>query len=108
MIVVVEVLVGIVFFGFIIFLVLFYECGYFILVKIFGVKVIEFFVGFGLKIWLFMCGEMEYGFKWILLGGYVCFIGMYFVKVYYCYSNWFIRFVDEVCVVEVEGIIDVD
>ena len=68
MIVVVEVLAGIVFFGLIILSVLLHECGHFIPAKIFGVKVTEFFAGFGPKIWSFTRGETEYGFKWIPLG----------------------------------------
>ena len=75
MIVVVEVLAGIVFFGLIILSVLLHECGHFIPAKIFGVKVTEFFAGFGPKIWSFTRGETEYGFKWIPLGGYVRLIG---------------------------------
>ena len=61
MIVVVEVLAGIVFFGLIILSVLLHECGHFIPAKIFGVKVTEFFAGFGPKIWSFTRGETEYG-----------------------------------------------
>ncbi|GAE75184.1 intramembrane protease RasP/YluC [Cutibacterium acnes JCM 18918] len=67
--------------------VLLHECGHFIPAKIFGVKVTEFFAGFGPKIWSFTPGETEYGFKWIPLGGYVRLIGMYPAKVHHRHSN---------------------
>ena len=108
MIVVVEVLAGIVFFGLIILSVLLHECGHFIPAKIFGVKVTEFFAGFGPKIWSFTRGETEYGFKWIPLGGYVRLIGMYPAKVHHRHSNRLTRFADEARVAEVEGITDAD
>ena len=108
MIVVVEVLAGIVFFGLIILSVLLHECGHFIPAKIFGVKVTEFFAGFGPKIWSFTRGETEYGFKWIPLGGYVRLIGMYPAKVHHRHSNRLTRFADEARVAEVESITDAD
>ena len=39
-------------------------------------KVTEFFVGFGPRIWSFRKGETEYGIKAIPAGGYVRIIGM--------------------------------
>ena len=77
MTVLVEVLAGILFFALIILSVLLHECGHFIPAKIFGVKVTEFFAGFGPKMWSVERGETEYGFKWIPLGGYVRLVGMY-------------------------------
>ena len=41
-----------------------------------GMKVTEFFVGFGPRLWSFRRGETEYGVKAILVGGYVRIIGM--------------------------------
>jgi len=40
------------------------------------VKVPEYFIGFGPKIWSFKRGETEYGVKAIWLGGYVKLVGM--------------------------------
>ncbi len=42
----------------------------------FGIKVTEFFVGFGPRIWSTRRGETEYGVKWIPAGGYVKIAGM--------------------------------
>ena len=41
-----------------------------------GMKVTEFFVGFGPRIWSFTRGETEYGIKAVVLGGYCRIIGM--------------------------------
>ena len=53
-----------------------HECGHMIPAKRFGVRVSQFFVGFGKTIWSRHKGETEYGFKAIPLGGYVKLIGM--------------------------------
>lgn len=52
-----------------------HEAGHFLTAKRFGMKATQFFVGFGPTIWSFRRGETEYGFKWILLGGYVRIVG---------------------------------
>ncbi|HSJ50630.1 MAG TPA: M50 family metallopeptidase, partial [Actinomycetota bacterium] len=44
--------------------------------RAFGIKVTEFFVGFGPRIWSTRRGETEVGFKWIPAGGYVKIAGM--------------------------------
>jgi len=44
--------------------------------KKFGIKVTQFFVGFGNTVWSTRRGETEYGFKAIPLGGYVKLVGM--------------------------------
>lgn len=54
-----------------------HEIGHLVPAKLFGVKVTEYFVGFGRKIWSTRRGETEYGVKWIPLGGYVRLVGMY-------------------------------
>lgn len=54
-----------------------HELGHFLPAKRFGVKVSEFFVGFGKKLWSRQRGETEYGLKLIPLGGYVRMHGMY-------------------------------
>lgn len=53
-----------------------HELGHFVAAKLSGVRVDEFFVGFGPKIWSTKRGETEYGFKWIPAGGYVKVAGM--------------------------------
>ncbi len=53
-----------------------HELGHFAAAKLSGVRVEEFFVGFGPKIWSTKRGETEYGFKWIPAGGYVKIAGM--------------------------------
>jgi len=53
-----------------------HEAAHFGVAKAFGIKVTEFFVGFGPKIWSTRRGETEVGFKWIPAGGYVKIAGM--------------------------------
>ena len=56
--------------------VLIHEAGHFLSAKAFGIKVEEFFVGFGPRLWSFRRGETEYGVKAFPLGGYVRIAGM--------------------------------
>lgn len=56
--------------------VMIHEFGHYIFAKRFGMKVTEFFVGFGPRIWSFVRGETEYGVKAIPAGGYVRIVGM--------------------------------
>ena len=44
--------------------------------KKFGVKVTQYFIGFGRTVWSRRRGETEYGVKAITLGGYVKLVGM--------------------------------
>jgi membrane-associated protease RseP (regulator of RpoE activity) len=53
-----------------------HEAAHFGMAKWFGIKVQEFFVGFGPRIWSTQRGETEYGFKWVPAGGYVKIAGM--------------------------------
>jgi membrane-associated protease RseP (regulator of RpoE activity) len=53
-----------------------HELGHFVAAKISGMKVTEFFLGFGPKLWSFKRGETEYGVKAIPAGAYVRIIGM--------------------------------
>jgi membrane-associated protease RseP (regulator of RpoE activity) len=53
-----------------------HEAAHFGAAKRFGIKVEEFFVGFGPRIWSFRRGETEYGVKAIPAGGYVKIAGM--------------------------------
>jgi membrane-associated protease RseP (regulator of RpoE activity) len=60
----------------IIVMVMVHELGHFATAKWAGMKVTEYFVGFGPRLWSVRKGETDYGFKPILLGGYVRIIGM--------------------------------
>jgi membrane-associated protease RseP (regulator of RpoE activity) len=53
-----------------------HELGHYLAARKFGIKVPEFFVGFGKTVWSRKVGETEFGFKAIPLGGYVRMIGM--------------------------------
>jgi len=53
-----------------------HELGHYVTAKWAGMKVTEFFIGFGPKIWSFGRGETEYGLKVVPAGAYVRIIGM--------------------------------
>ena len=53
-----------------------HEFGHFFFAKKFGMKVTEFFLGFGYKLWSFTRGETEFGIKAIPAGGYCRIVGM--------------------------------
>jgi len=53
-----------------------HELGHYLTAKWSGMKVTEFFIGFGPKIWSFQRGETEYGLKVLPAGAYVRIIGM--------------------------------
>ena len=53
-----------------------HELGHYATAKWSGMKVTEFFIGFGPRIWSFHRGETEYGLKAIPAGAYVRIIGM--------------------------------
>ena len=53
-----------------------HEVGHMYPAKKFGVKVTQYFVGFGRTVWSTRRGETEYGLKAIPLGGYVKLVGM--------------------------------
>jgi len=54
-----------------------HEIGHMVPAKLFGVRVPQYFVGFGPRIWSTVRGDTEYGLKWFPLGGYVQLLGMY-------------------------------
>ena len=60
----------------IIVIVMLHELGHFVAAKHGGMKVTEYFVGFGPRLWSFRRGETEYGIKALPLGGYVKIPGM--------------------------------
>lgn len=53
-----------------------HELGHYLAAKRAGMKVTEFFLGFGPRLWSFKRGETEYGIKALPLGAYVRVIGM--------------------------------
>src|SRR3954470_12246493 len=53
-----------------------HEMGHMLPAKAFGMKVTQFFVGFGRTVWATRRGETEYGIKAIPAGGFVRIIGM--------------------------------
>jgi membrane-associated protease RseP (regulator of RpoE activity) len=57
-------------------MIMLHEFGHFITAKRAGMKVTEFFVGFGPRLWSIRKGETEYGVKAIPVGGYCKIIGM--------------------------------
>lgn len=56
--------------------VMIHEAGHYFTAKRFGMKVTEFFLGFGKKIWSTQRGETEFGLKAIPAGGYCRIVGM--------------------------------
>lgn len=60
----------------IILMIVLHEFGHFVMAKAAKVKVTEFFVGFGTRLWSVRRGETEYGVKVLPLGGYVKIVGM--------------------------------
>ncbi len=57
-----------------------HELGHFVMAKRAGMKVTEFFLGFGPRIWSVRKGETEYGLKLIPAGAYVKIIGMHDIE----------------------------
>jgi membrane-associated protease RseP (regulator of RpoE activity) len=57
-------------------MVMLHEFGHFITAKASGMKVTEFFFGFGPRLWSIRRGETDYGVKAIPAGGYVRIVGM--------------------------------
>src|SRR5947199_4385718 len=57
-------------------MIMLHELGHFMTAKWAGMKVTEFFLGFGPRLWSVRKGETEYGVKAIPAGGYVRIIGM--------------------------------
>lgn len=57
-------------------IILIHEFGHYLTARAYGFRVLEYFVGFGPKLWSFRRGEIEYGVKAIPAGGYVKIAGM--------------------------------
>jgi membrane-associated protease RseP (regulator of RpoE activity) len=58
-------------------MIMLHELGHFATAKWGGMKVTEYFLGFGPRLWSIRKGETEYGVKALPLGGYVKIIGMH-------------------------------
>lgn len=56
--------------------VMLHELGHFLTAKKFGMRVTQFFLGFGTTLWSFVRGETEYGVKALPFGGFVKITGM--------------------------------
>ncbi|MFJ4174081.1 M50 family metallopeptidase [Microbacterium sp. NPDC089696] len=54
-----------------------HEVGHLLPAKLFGVRVGQYMIGFGPRIWSKRIGETEYGFKLLPLGGFISMSGMY-------------------------------
>ncbi|HMK63419.1 MAG TPA: M50 family metallopeptidase [Acidimicrobiales bacterium] len=57
-------------------MIMLHEFGHFVTAKLSHMKVTEFFLGFGPRLWSIRRGETEYGVKALPLGGYVKILGM--------------------------------
>jgi membrane-associated protease RseP (regulator of RpoE activity) len=57
-------------------IVLIHEGGHYLAARLFGFRVLEYFAGFGPRVWSFRRGEIEYGIKALPVGGYVKIAGM--------------------------------
>ena len=53
-----------------------HELGHYVTARMTGMKVSEFFIGFGPRVWSFRRGETEYGIKAVWVGAYVRIAGM--------------------------------
>ncbi|MDQ3107467.1 MAG: site-2 protease family protein, partial [Actinomycetota bacterium] len=58
-------------------MIMLHELGHYLTARWGGMKVTEFFVGFGPRLWSVRKGETEYGVKALPIGGYVKIIGMH-------------------------------
>jgi membrane-associated protease RseP (regulator of RpoE activity) len=57
-------------------IVMIHEGGHYLAARAFNFRVLEYFIGFGPRLWSFRRGEIEYGVKGIPAGGYVKIAGM--------------------------------
>lgn len=62
--------------AFIVFMIFMHEMGHYLTARATGMKVVEFFIGFGPRLWSFRRGETDFGVKAIPAGAYIRIIGM--------------------------------
>ena len=108
MISLVTVLFGVLFFGAVMACVALHEVGHLLPAKAFGVRVPQYFVGFGKTLWSMRRGGTEYGLKLFPLGGFVQLLGMYPPARPGSRDSRLQRFADEVREVEWEEITPAD
>lgn len=104
MTVVLTVVFAVLFFGLIMASIALHEVGHLVPAKLFGVKVTQYFVGFGKTLWSRRRGETEYGFKAFPLGGYVKLVGMYPPARAGAKQTWLTRLADQARSYEYEDI----
>lgn len=102
------IVIGIAFFALIMASIALHEIGHLVPAKLFGVKVTEYFVGFGKRLWSVRRGETEYGIKWLPFGGYVRLVGMYPKARPGEKRNWLTRLADDARAGEWETITEED
>ncbi|MCG6566701.1 RIP metalloprotease [Tessaracoccus sp. ZS01] len=95
MTVLLTVLFAVLFFALIMVSIALHEVGHLVPAKLFGVKVTQYFVGFGKTLWSVRRGETEYGVKAFPLGGYVRLVGMYPPKRPGAKQTWLTRVADQ-------------
>ncbi|GAA4906977.1 site-2 protease family protein [Tessaracoccus lubricantis] len=93
-------LFGVLFFALIMVSIALHEVGHLVPAKLFGVKVTQYFVGFGKTLWSTRRGETQYGVKAFPLGGYVRLVGMYPPKRIGARQTWLTRLADQARVFE--------
>lgn len=108
MTIVATVVLAVAFFALIMVSIALHEVGHLVPAKIFGVKVTQYFVGFGKTLWALRRGETEYGVKAIPLGGYVRLVGMYPPAKPGAKPSWLTRLADDARAVEYEDITPAD
>ena len=85
-----------------------HEVGHLVPAKLFGVKVTQYFVGFGKTLWSRTKGDTEFGVKAVPLGGYVRLVGMYPPERPVARPNWLTRLADQARRYEYEEITPAD
>lgn len=85
-----------------------HEVGHLLPGKLFGVRITQYFVGFGKTLWSIRRGETEYGIKAIPLGGYVRLLGMYPPARPQARPNWVTRLADSAREAEYDEITPAD
>ena len=85
-----------------------HEVGHLVPAKLFGVKVTQYFVGFGKTLWSRTKGDTEFGVKAVPLGGYVRLVGMYPPEKPVARPNWLTRLADQARRYEYEEITPAD
>ncbi|SHJ35651.1 RIP metalloprotease RseP [Tessaracoccus bendigoensis DSM 12906] len=108
MTILITVLLAVLFFALIMASIALHEIGHLVPAKLFGVKVTQYFVGFGKTLWSRTKGGTEYGFKAFPLGGYVRLVGMYPPAKHNARPGWLTRLADQARSYEYEEITSAD